>query len=146
MSNYFSVAKFKATYAENVPALLGREQWDIVDPGFKLCAPVLTRPPGRPQKNRIRPSAEGGVRRQRKCKRCGGLGHIQKFCTNVVDPAYGEEEQWGAQNAEDHAQNAEEPVAEGAPSARYVFSFSFLFCQNILFKFYNLLSRSPALG
>ena len=49
-SEYFSVAKFRAAYAENVPAFLGKDQWNIVDPGFKLRSPVLTRPPGRPRK------------------------------------------------------------------------------------------------
>jgi hypothetical protein len=44
-SEYFSVA-------DNVPALLGKDQWNIVDLGFKLHAPVLTRPPGRPRKNK----------------------------------------------------------------------------------------------
>ena len=45
--DYFSVAKFKDAYASNVPALLGKDQWNIVDPGFKLHSLVLTRPPGR---------------------------------------------------------------------------------------------------
>ena len=61
-SEYFSVAKFRAAYAENVPALLGKDQWNIVDPGFKLHSPVLTRPPGRPRKNRIRAGEEGRVK------------------------------------------------------------------------------------
>jgi hypothetical protein len=60
-SEYLSVAKFKAAYANNVPALLGKDQWNIVDPGFKLHAPVLTRPPGRPRKNRFRTCEEGRV-------------------------------------------------------------------------------------
>jgi hypothetical protein len=109
VSEYFFVAKFKVTYAENVPALLGKDQWTIIDPGFKLHAPVLVRPPGRPRKNRIRSSAEGGTRRRRKCKRCGGLGHIARICTNPVDPSFGEDDQWGAKNAEDH-----EALEEGA--------------------------------
>jgi hypothetical protein len=52
-SEYLSVAKFKAAYANSVPALLGKDQWNIVDPGFKLHSPVLTRPLGRPRKNRF---------------------------------------------------------------------------------------------
>ena len=44
-SEYFSVAKFSAAYAYNVPALVGKDQWIIVDPGFKLHSPLLTRPP-----------------------------------------------------------------------------------------------------
>ncbi|XP_071681905.1 uncharacterized protein [Lolium perenne] len=41
--DYYSVAKFKATYAHALPALEGKQQWDPVDPGFKLCPPVLKR-------------------------------------------------------------------------------------------------------
>ena len=59
---YFSVAKFRAAYAKNVPALLGKDQWNIVDLGFKLRSPVLTRPPGRPRKNGIRAGEEGCVK------------------------------------------------------------------------------------
>ncbi|XP_020185340.1 uncharacterized protein [Aegilops tauschii subsp. strangulata] len=102
-SEYFSVAKFRAAYAENVPALLGKDQWNIVDPGFKLCSPVLTRPPGRPRKNMIRAGEEGRVKKQRKCKRCGILGHIARRCTNPVDASFGEEEQWAAKNAKENA-------------------------------------------
>ena len=70
-SEYFSVAKFRVAYADNVPALLGKDQWNIVDPGFKLHSPILTRPPGRPRKNRCRRGEEGHVKRQCKCKKCG---------------------------------------------------------------------------
>jgi hypothetical protein len=58
VSEYFSVAKFRAVYAINIPTLLGKDQWMKVDPGFKLYSLVLTRPAGRPRKNRIRASAE----------------------------------------------------------------------------------------
>jgi hypothetical protein len=51
VSEYFSVAKFRAAYAMNVPTLLGKDQWMKVDPGFKLYSTVLTRPTGRPRKN-----------------------------------------------------------------------------------------------
>lgn len=134
VSDYFSVAKFKAAYADNVPALLGKDQWTIVDPGFKLRAPVLTRPPGRPRKNRIRASAEGGVRRQRKCRRCGIPGHIGRLCSNPVNPAFGEHDQY-TENEEAEGETA--PVAAAtiaaAPAAWYdclllmhVFSFLFI--------------------
>ncbi|KAK1645690.1 hypothetical protein QYE76_063495 [Lolium multiflorum] len=103
VSEYFSVAKFRAAYAMNVPTLLGKDQWMKVDPGFKLYSPVLTRPAGRPRKNRIRASAEGGAPiRKRKCKRCGIPGHIARLCKNGVDPAFGMEDQAGAANAEEN--------------------------------------------
>jgi hypothetical protein len=89
---YYSVARFKATYEHVLPALEGKQQWDIVDPGFKLCAPVLKRAAGRPRKSRIRPRSEGGKfgARRRNCTRCGGTGHFAKFCDNALNPAFGE--------------------------------------------------------
>ncbi|KAK1619854.1 hypothetical protein QYE76_025371 [Lolium multiflorum] len=58
---------------------------------------------GRPRKNRIRASAEGGAPiRKRKCKRCGIPGHIARLCKNPVDPAFGMEDQAGAANAEEN--------------------------------------------
>ena len=102
---------FRATYAENLPALEGKQQWDIIDPGFKLCAPVQHRAPGRPKKQRIRSSTEGkGLGpRKHKCKRCGRCGHKAKGCKQSVDPAFGEDEHWGADNADDHP-TANEPA------------------------------------
>jgi hypothetical protein len=72
---YYPVAKFIATYAENVPSMMGKQQWDIVNLGFVLHTLVQGRAPGRPRKNRIRSSAagRGGLGpRKRICKRCGG--------------------------------------------------------------------------
>ena len=124
---YFSVEMFKKTYAENLPALEGKQQWDIVDPGFKLSPPVQNKAaPGRPRKTRIKPASEGkGLGpRKRKCKRCGGLGHLLKTCKKAIDPAFGEEDaHWGADNAEedppnqnadlhDKQQEEEEPYSE----------------------------------
>ena len=64
----------------------------MVDPGFKVCAPVLKRATGRPRKSRIRPCSKGvGLgARKRKCTRCGGFGHFGKYCDNIVDLAFGE--------------------------------------------------------
>ena len=90
MLEYFSVAKFRAAYAQNVPALLGKDQWMEVNLGFKLYPLVFTRLAGRPRKNGMSASAEGGAPPQRrKCKHCGILGHIARLCKNAVDPAYG---------------------------------------------------------
>ncbi|KAM0908489.1 hypothetical protein ACQ4PT_015411 [Festuca glaucescens] len=85
--DYYSVARFKATYAHALPALEGKQQWDKVDPGFKLCAPILKRAAGRLRKSRIRPRSEGAGLGAR---RCGGSGHFSKCCDNAVDPAFGE--------------------------------------------------------
>jgi hypothetical protein len=72
---YYSIAKLKATYAENVPSIKAKHQWEVMDPNFVLNAPVQTRAPGRPRKTRIRSSVEdrGLGPRKRKCKRCEGL-------------------------------------------------------------------------
>ena len=90
--DYYSVAMFRATYAHALPALEGKQQWDRVDPGFKLCAPLLKRAAGRPRKTRHRRRNEGGGlgARVRKCTRCGGTGHFGKYCDNTVDPGFGE--------------------------------------------------------
>ncbi|KAM0866393.1 hypothetical protein ACQ4PT_042648 [Festuca glaucescens] len=90
--DYYSVARFKATYAHALPALEGKQQWDKVDLGFKLCAPILKRAAGRPRKSRIRPRSEGAGlgERRRKCTRCGGSGHFAKYYDNAVDLAFGE--------------------------------------------------------
>ncbi|XP_044960420.1 uncharacterized protein LOC123411521 [Hordeum vulgare subsp. vulgare] len=102
-SEYFSVAKFMVAYADNVPALLGKDQWNTVDPGFKLHARVITRPPGRPRNQRIRDGEEGRLPKKCACKKCGVLGHIARLCTNAVDASFGEEERWTAANAEENA-------------------------------------------
>ena len=91
-----------------MPSIEGKHQWDIVDPGFVLHAPMQGRAPGRPRKSRIRSSAKGRTGlgpRKRKCKRCGGLGHIARNCINAIDPAFEEDHHWGAENAQ-------EPLAE----------------------------------
>jgi hypothetical protein len=51
---YYSIAKFNATYADNLPSIEAKQQCDIVDPGFVLHAPTQTRALGRPRKARIR--------------------------------------------------------------------------------------------
>jgi hypothetical protein len=102
VDDYFSVAKFNATYADNVPCIESQHQWGIVDPGFVLHARVQSRALGRPRKTRIRSSAEGtglGPRRK-KCKRSGEFGHFASKCKNVVDAAFREDQHLGAENSE----------------------------------------------
>ena len=120
---YYSVQMFNATYADNLPAMEGKQQWDVVDPGFKLCAPVQNRPHGRPRKTRIRAKSEGkglGGRRK-KCPRCGRLGHHGNKCKESIDPAFGEEdEHWGADNAPEHndvLSDTDEPIATNEDDA-----------------------------
>jgi hypothetical protein len=57
-----------------------------VDHGFKLLPPKCNRAAGRPRKRRIVGVEEGGSssKGKRRCKRCGGLGHLQKTCNETV--------------------------------------------------------------
>ena len=47
---YYSVARFNATYTENVPSLEAKNQWEAVNPTVMLSAPGQTRAPVRPQR------------------------------------------------------------------------------------------------
>ena len=104
---FYSVHRFNLTYAKNLPTMEGKQQWDVVDTRFKLCAPVQNRPPVRPRKTRIslRAQAEGkGLGgRKKKCSRCGRLGHRGTHCKESIDLAFGEDKHWGAENALENA-------------------------------------------
>lgn len=41
---FFYVAKFNETHVDNLPAMEGKQDWDVVDPGFKLSAPLQNSP------------------------------------------------------------------------------------------------------
>ena len=43
MHEYYSVARFRATYKGRVEALPDRSQWPAVDLGFKMYPPFTTR-------------------------------------------------------------------------------------------------------
>lgn len=77
--DYYSVQRFKATYAAMVPPMTDRSQWPIVDLGYKVFPPKQKRGAGRPRVQRIRGVLEPG-RRTVKCRRCGDFGHFEKTC------------------------------------------------------------------
>jgi len=80
---------FEVAYATVVPPMPGKEDWKKVEIGFKLLPPKCNRAAGRPRKRRMVGVEEGGStsKGKRRCKRCGGLGHLQKTCNeNVLDP------------------------------------------------------------
>jgi hypothetical protein len=86
---------------------VGKQQCDIVNPGFLLHAPVQGRAPGRPRKSRIRSSVEdrGGLGpSKRNCKRCSGSRHIARTCKNAVHASFGEDEHWGVENAQEETE------------------------------------------
>ena len=85
VSGYFTIAKYKATYALEIGPLSDKAQWIKVDIGFKVLPPKLNlRSPERPKKKRIRGTDENALKRMHKCKHCGVLGHHAKICKNSV--------------------------------------------------------------
>ncbi|KAK1305903.1 hypothetical protein QJS10_CPA10g01383 [Acorus calamus] len=86
VDEYFTVARYKATYALAIYPLPDKSMWESQDLQCIVKPPKLTRPPGRPRKKWIRPHDEESrstkVRRIHKCQRCGGIGHHQKTCKN----------------------------------------------------------------
>ncbi|XP_073355548.1 uncharacterized protein [Aegilops tauschii subsp. strangulata] len=66
------------------------------------------------RKTRIRAQSEGiclGGRRK-KCSRCGRLGHRGTHCKEPIDPAFGEDEHWGADNAGTEAPESAQATAQ----------------------------------
>jgi hypothetical protein len=49
LHEYYSVAKFKAAYANPIPPLTDQSQWPKVDIEFILSPPLMRRKAGRPQ-------------------------------------------------------------------------------------------------
>ena len=78
VDHYYSVEMFKAAYTIVVPPMPGKEEWENVEIGFKLLPPKCNRAAGSPRKRRIIGVEEGGStsKGKRRCKRCGGLGHL----------------------------------------------------------------------
>ena len=78
---YYSVARFKAAYADIVPPMPNRADWPKVELGYKLHPPLQKRAAGRPRVVRIRGSMEERANKKKvRCKRCKGYGHFEKTC------------------------------------------------------------------
>ncbi|GJU35656.1 uncharacterized protein Tco_1184010 [Tanacetum coccineum] len=75
---YFTIDKFKEACALEISPIPDKDQWAPIDTSEKIYPPVIKRPVGRPKKNRIVPHDE--TKKRRKCRRCGGYGHLQKTC------------------------------------------------------------------
>ena len=137
---YYSVAKMSAAYADNVPALLGKHQWEFVDPGVHIFGPRLVREAIRPIKNRIRSPAEGkGKKRQRKCGRCGQFGHKKANCNNEVTMEFldGITERDNVEEDEDDIEDA--GPTPTVPSAWYGCLW-FFYCSRSIFSLLFLYS------
>jgi hypothetical protein len=72
-----------------VQSMPDKEERKKVDTGFKVLPPICKRATGRPRKRTLVGVVEGGSssKGKRRCKRCGGFGHLQKTCNETfVDP------------------------------------------------------------
>ena len=79
--DYYSVARFKATYEDRIEPIPDGSQWPIVELGFKVYPPLLGRGAGRPKVQRQRGYLEKRASKKKvKCKRCGDFGHFAKTC------------------------------------------------------------------
>jgi len=76
---YYSMARFKATYEDIIELILDRSQWPVVELGFKVFPPLLGRGAGRPKVQRQRGCLEKMASKKKvKCRRCGYFGHFSK--------------------------------------------------------------------
>ena len=74
---YYSVAMFRAAYADRVLHMPDRADWPQVELGFKLFPPLQRRAAGRPRVVGIRGSMEERANRKKvRCRRCKGFGHF----------------------------------------------------------------------
>jgi len=78
---YFSVVRFRKTYAGTFTPMTSKDQWPKVDLGYKIQKPKLRRKPGRPRKSRIKAHDEISTsKKRRQCPECNELGHTAKHC------------------------------------------------------------------
>jgi hypothetical protein len=112
LHEYYSVRRFKAAYANPIPALTDQSQWPEVEIEFTLSPPLTKRKAGRPQQSRYKAWFEkGGSKKKGKkekekekekpkrvqkgnknrCKACQELGHrlgSQKCFYSLPRPKY----------------------------------------------------------
>ncbi|KAK1314179.1 hypothetical protein QJS10_CPA06g00735 [Acorus calamus] len=82
VDTYFSIEKFRATYADTVKPMSSKDMWEKVDLPFIVGPPKTIRPRGRPKKKRIRDPNE--KKRRHKYTRCKGFGHHRSSCKNPI--------------------------------------------------------------
>jgi hypothetical protein len=80
VDQYYSIDKFKATYAGRVPACVDKNQWQKNDLEFFLYSPLLRKVAGRPRTLRIKGSHEPGAA-TKKDGNCTQVPHMQRFWT-----------------------------------------------------------------
>jgi hypothetical protein len=77
---YFSVERFKKSYAGKFSPMTSKDSWTRLDLGYTIKKPKLRRKPGRPRKSRIKAYDEASTKKQRPCSECHELGHTAKHC------------------------------------------------------------------
>lgn len=87
---YFTVERFKASYAGEIASMPSRHEWMKCDLGYKMLPPIIRRPPGRPRKRRLKPLGES-KKKSNKCSRCSLPGHHKNTCKNDVSFQLNEE-------------------------------------------------------
>jgi hypothetical protein len=79
--DYFSVDRFKKTYAGTFNPMTSNDNWPRVDFDYKIKNPLLRRKPVRPRITKIKSYDEAGTSKMRKpCSECNEPGHIAKYC------------------------------------------------------------------
>lgn len=78
---YFSIERFRKSYAGTFNPMISKDQWQKVDLGYKIKKPKLRRKPGRPKKSRIKPYDEVSTGKKRRiCSECNEVSHTAKHC------------------------------------------------------------------
>jgi SWIM zinc finger len=54
VDSYFTLERFKTSYAGEIVAMPSKDEWTESNLGYKMLPPIIRRPPGRSRKSRIR--------------------------------------------------------------------------------------------
>lgn len=80
----YSINKFRAAYAQLIPALPDKSQWPKSSHGFFMHPPLLKATAGRRKNERYKGCTEGGAKKrpkgQHKCPICKDYGHHWQNC------------------------------------------------------------------
>ncbi|WVZ50255.1 hypothetical protein U9M48_001529, partial [Paspalum notatum var. saurae] len=81
VDHYYSIEKFRAAYAQLIPALPDKSQWPKSEHGFFLYPPLLKSVAGRRKTERYKGFAEGnGNKGRHQCPICKKFGHHWHNC------------------------------------------------------------------
>jgi len=81
VDSYYSIEKFRAAYAQLIPAMIDKTQWPKSSHGFFMHPPLLTPVAGRPKTERHKGGTEKKKRKgQHQCPICLDYGHHWHNC------------------------------------------------------------------